>query len=197
MIFTFFVALLLIILFFVISILVIPLHITFELFKSDSKVNGFFRVTWIRIKLFQRIIPSPEKPTEEKKEEKKKKEKTDFNKILNIFNDFIEALPYLNRILFQVFRSITIEYIKVRIKLGFQSSADTAVMTGYLWSLAAILKFIPKISFFVKPDFQNERLDFSFKIKFKLKLIGIVLEFIKAFMKKPVRIFIKDLRSLN
>lgn len=195
MIYTVVIAILLIILFLIVSILVIPLHITFEFLKSDSDINGFLTVTWMRIKLFQRTIPST-KPS--KKDEKEKKEKkTDFNKILKLMPDFLDSLPYLSRLINQFFRSINIIYIKSKIIIGFYSYTDTALTCGYLWSLAAFLKTFPNICLYIEPDFQKERLDISFKLKVKLKLLWVVIEAIRAFMKKPIRVLIKDLRSLN
>ncbi|MDI6644651.1 MAG: DUF2953 domain-containing protein [Methanobacteriaceae archaeon] len=190
------IAILLIILFFIVSFLVIPLHITFEIFKSDSNIEGLFVVNWMRIKLLQRTIPS--KPSKKKKKKKvEEKEKTDLKKILKIIQNFIDSLPYLSRLIRQFCTSTNIEYLKANIIIGFSSYTDTALICGYLWSLIAILKIFPNTCFNVEPDFRKEHLDISLKLKIKIKLLWIVIELIRVFMKKPVRILIKDLRSLN
>lgn len=196
MIYTLVIAILLIILFLIVSILVIPLHITFEILKRDSNIKGLFVVTWMRIKLLEKTIPS----STSKKRKKKKvedKEKIDIEKILKIIQNFIVSLPYLSRLIRQFYRSISLEYLKTNIIIGFSSYTDTALICGYLWSLIAILKIFPNICLNVEPDFQKEHLDVSLKLKMKIKPLWIVIEFIRVFMKKPVRILIKDLRSLN
>ncbi|GAB4308963.1 MAG: hypothetical protein Kow0019_05840 [Methanobacteriaceae archaeon] len=151
----------------------------------------------MRIRLLQRTIPSSKPSKKKKKKKAEKKEKTDFNKISKIVQNFLDSLPYLIRLIRQFCRSINIEYLKATIIIGFSSYTDTALVCGYLWSLIATLKIFPDICLNVKPDFQKENLDISLKLKMKIKLLWIIIEFIRVFMKKPVRILIKDLRSLN
>lgn len=197
MIYTLVVAILLFILFLIVSILLIPLHITCEIFKRDSNIKGLFVVTWMRIKLLQKTIPSSKPSKKKKKKKVEEKEKIDIETILKIIQNFIVSLPYLSRLIRQFYRSISLEYLKTNIIIGFSSYADTALICGYLWSLIAILKIYPNICLNVVPNFQKEHLDFSLKFKMKIKLLWIVIEFIRVFMKKPVRILINDLRSLN
>ncbi len=154
------------------------------------------KLSWMKIRLIQRDIPSEEE--EEKKEEKKEKErKFDIKKLIKSIKLFWEALDHLKPIITAFLRSLTLEKFSLNLNLGFGSPVDTAMTSGYFWSLASVANLIPPVSLSLVPDFQKERIDGSVELNIKLKLFWIVVESIKAFTKKPVRELFWSLRDLN
>lgn len=188
-------AIILILLLILLAILVVPFQIDLNLYKEGSKVRGNFRISWMKIRFLQRKIPSKKKEKEKKK--KDKKEKFDVERFLKIISNFGDALPYFERIFTALWKSITIEKFSLKFIIGFYSPAETAMVSGYLWSLASVANIIPNTRLTVEPDFQEERLDLSTTLKLKLRLFWIVIEFIRAFTKKPVRSFISELRRMR
>ena len=90
------------------SIMLIPFHISLNLNNKGLDYNGYFKVTWLRIRILRREIPvKEEKKEEEKKKEVEKKAKAEWtiNRILKIFNLFLESLPYFENIFYALLRS--------------------------------------------------------------------------------------------
>ena len=54
------------------SITLIPFHITLNLNNKGLDYNGYFKITWLRIRILKREIPVKEEEKEEKKEVEKK-----------------------------------------------------------------------------------------------------------------------------
>ena len=67
-------AIIIIIILFLACILVVPFNILLNLNVEGLKINGYFKLTWIKIKLLKREFP--EKGKEKKKEKKKSQKKT-------------------------------------------------------------------------------------------------------------------------
>lgn len=178
----------------IIGILVVPFQISMELFRQNTINGGYLRVKWLKFKIIDRkIIPEPSK----EKKKKKEKRKFDIKRIPQIISLFMESLPYIINIFEAFLKSISIERISLNSIVGLGNSADTAMVGGFLYSVAAVLSVIPNIYFSVEPDLQNERLEGSLKVKLKLKLLWIVLEFLKALTKKPFRSLLGELRKIN
>ena len=191
----------LIIVLIIIGILVVPFHISLELFRRNKVNQGYLRVKWWKIKIIDRELIPPKK----EKEEKKHKRKFDVKKLLDVLPDmlpkvipdFIESLPYFIDIIESSLRSISIERIAINLIFGLGDSADTAMVGGLFCSVAAIVNAIPNTYFSVEPDLKNERLEGSFNIKMKLRLLGIVATSLKVLTKKPVRSLLWELRKLR
>ncbi|MCP8304113.1 MAG: DUF2953 domain-containing protein [archaeon] len=170
---------LLIFLLIVSSFLLVPFHISLNLFKRGSLTQGSFCMSWLGIRLIRRKIPS--------EEGRKEKEKFYWGSIPEMTSLFAESFPYLMNILNAAMKSISIKRFSCDVVMGLDSPADTAVVSGYLWSLASIINIFPKVYLSVKPDFQERRLDGSMMVELKVRLLRIVPAFIRAFFKKPVR----------
>ena len=183
----------LIIILILIGILVVPFQISMQLYRMGSVNEGRFKLSWLKIRLVQRKIPSDKK---EHKEEKKQK-RIDFNRIPKIIMLSVESLPYIFNIFEAVLRSISVKKISIDSTIGFDSPADTAIISGYLWGLASIINIIPNAYLNVEPDFHEERIDGSFVIELKLILLWIAIEGLKALTKKPVRSLLGELRKLR
>ncbi len=191
----------LIIVLIIIGILVVPFHISLELFRQNKVNQGYLRVRWWKIKIIDRELIQPEK----EKKEKKPKRKFDVKKLLDVLPDmlpkvipdFIESLPYFMDIMESSLRSISIEKIALNLIFGLGEAADTAMVGGFFYSIAAAVNVIPNTYFSVEPDLRNERLEGSLNIKVKLRLLRIVATSLKVLTKRPVRSLLWELRKLR
>lgn len=176
------------------SILMIPFHISLNLKNQGIEYKGYFQLTWMKIRLVKREIPSEEEKEKEKKEKKEKAEWT-LSRIQKVLNLFSESLPYFERIIRAFIRSISLEKFYLNLTLGLDSPVDTAMLSGLFWSLASVINTIPKVSINMKPQFMENRFDGQFEIELKIKLLWIVVEALRAYSKKPVRNFISEVRA--
>ena len=180
--------------------MLIPFHISLNLNNNGLDYNGYFKVTWLRIRILRKEIPIKEEEKEEKKEEKKEVEEKakaewTLNRIIKIFNLFLESMPYFENILYALLRFITIEKLKLNLALGMDSPVDTAQMAGFFWSLLPTVNLIPKVSIHMNPVFMKSTFEGNLDFEVKIRLFWIALEGIKAYTKKPVRSLINEVRA--
>ena len=185
-------AIILIILIVIIGILVVPFHIYLNIYNTGFKVEGTFRLTWMKIKLIQREIP-PEKQSQKK--ENKKETEFEISRIPKILSLLIESWPYLERVFNSFLKSTSFEIFSLNLTLGLGDPADTAMVSGYFWAASSLLNMIPKAYISLEPDFLNEKLEVNATLKMKIRLFWMVVEIIRAFTKKPVRALLKELRE--
>jgi hypothetical protein len=171
------------------SLLLVSFHISLRLFKKGSLTHGIFRLRWLGITFLQRKIPQKEMKTE------KRGERFDWTRMPEMGSLFIESYPSFANMLTAFTNSISIKRLSFDVAIGLGSPADTAMVSGYLWSLASVVNVYPLIYLSVEPDFQEERLDGSVMIELKVRLLRIALAFIKAFTKKPVRRLFSRMRG--
>jgi len=182
------------------SILLVPFHITLNLANEGFKYNGYMQVRWLKIRIIKREIP-PEKQEEEKQEEEKQEKdekpraKWNLDRIVKVFNLFLEALPHFERIFRAMIRSVDLERFLLDLKFGLDSPVDTAEILGIFWSMASIINLIPKITLNMRPVFMQPTFGGKIELEFKIKLFWIVIESLRAFTKKPVRNLIKEVRA--
>ncbi len=174
----------------------VPFHIFLNLYNEGFKVQGNFKLTWMRIKLIQWDVPPEE---ESKKTEKKTENKTkfDINRILRIISLLIDSWPYFQRVLNAFLRSTSIDKISLDLAFGLGDYVDTAMVNGYLWSVVPLVNIIPNTYFSIEPDFLKARLDCYLEMDVKIRLLWIVIELIRAYTKKPVRMLIGELREMR
>lgn len=178
------------------AILIIPFHISFYLQKREEDVRGKFKISWLRIRLIERKIPSEEEEKEEKKKEKKES-KFNLDQFLEVINKFLESLDHLKPIFKAFIKSISIENLSLHLDLGLYSPVSTAMISGYFWSISSILNLIPPVNLSITPDFQKSKLDGSVELNLKIKFFWIVGALIRAFTKRPVRDLFRSVRKLN
>ncbi len=174
--------------------MVIPFHITLNLGNRDMDFKGYFMISWLRIKILKREIPSKEEKKEEEVEKKVKAEWT-FDRIMRVFNLFLESMPYFENIIYAFFRSITLERFSLDFNLGLDSPVDTAEIAGVFWSVLPMVNLIPKVSINMRPVFMKTTFEGNIYIELKIKLFWIVVESLKAITKKPVRNLINEVRA--
>ena len=186
----------LVIILLLVSIMMIPFHITLNLNNKGLEAKGYFKVTWMKIRIIKRDIPT-EKKEEKEEEEVKKKTKREWNldRIIKVFNLFLEALPHFEKVLYAFFKSITLERFNLDFIMGLDSPVDTAQMAGFFWSLLPMVNLVPKISINMRPVFMKTTFEGNLELELKIKLLWIVVESLKAFTKKPVRNLISEVRA--
>ncbi len=179
------------------GILLVPFQISLKLHRRGPVNEGYFKLSWVKIGLIRRKIPSDKKKPKPKKEKKEKEKRIDFNRIPKILGYFEQSLPSILRIFQAFLRSVSIKRISINSIIGLDSPADTAIFNGYLLGLASIINIFPKTNFTVDPDFNEERIDGSILIEIKLRLFWIIIEALRALTKKPVRSLIGELRKMR
>ena len=177
--------------------LLIPFQISLEFHKLGSNFKGNFTVRWIGIRIFQRKIPEEEKLKDKDEKEEEKEKKFDLKKLLRILNLFIESWPYIQRLFFAFVRSWSLEKFRANLTLGFENPYDTAIITGYLWSLTYPTNVLTHLDASITPEFNDQVLDGDLEININLKLLRIVVEGIRAITKKPVRKLFQEMRSFS
>lgn len=186
---------LLVIILIIASILLIPFHITFSVGNQGFKYNGYFQVKWLKIRIIKRELPPEAKEVEEKEKEEKPRAEWNLDRIVKVFNLFLEALPHFERIFWAIIRSIDLERLWLDLRLGLDSPVDTAEVAGIFWSMASVINLIPKVTVNMKPEFMQTTFGGKFEIEFKVRLFWIVIESLRAFTKKPVRNLINEVRA--
>jgi Protein of unknown function (DUF2953) len=179
------------------SIMLIPFHISLNLNSKGLDYDGYFKLTWLRIRILRREIPlkEEEKEKEEKEVEKKAKAEWTLDRIIKIFNLFLESLPYFENIFYASLRSVTIERIKMDFILGMDSPVDTAQLAGIFWSILPTVNLIPKVSIHMRPVFMKSTFEGNLDFEIKIRLFWIAVEALKAITKKPVRSLINEVRA--
>jgi len=184
-------AIALIIFVFIISILLIPFHISLHLFKRGSLTQGSLWISWLGIPLIRRKILSGER----KKAKEKEKKRFDWRNLPEMVSLFRESFPYIINILRATMKSSSIERFSCDVVMGLDSPVDTAIVSGYLWALKSIVSVLPNVCLSVKPDFQEQRLDGSMILKLRIIILRIVTAFVRAFFKKPVRQLFRKIKT--
>jgi hypothetical protein len=175
---------------------VVPFKIFLSLNVDGKNYSGYFKLCWMKIRLFQREFPVRE--VKEKKVKKEDKEqKFNFKKIPKIISLLYQSLPYFTRIFKAFLKSITFERFNIKLRIGLDSPYDTVMISGYLYSLMAFMNPIPRVYLYLEPDFQNKQLKADIKLKIKIKLLWIALESLWAITRKPVRSLINEVRKMR
>jgi hypothetical protein len=74
--------------------------------------------------------------------------------------------------------------------------ADTAVLSGYLWSVASTLGLF-RANVFIEPYFEGERLEGEIAAELKTRLIWIAKAVINASLEKEIRSLIREVAGWN
>lgn len=180
------------------AVLLIPLHVSLQLLRQGSITSGNLRISWLGL-TFRRKIPSGEKKRKQKKEEgeEEKKKRPDLSRLPETVSRLMESLPYFPSIFRTFMRSLTVERFSADVELGLGSPVETAVVSGYLWSLASLVNISPKADLTVKPNFQEEQLEGSLITDLKIRLLWIAVALVKAVTKKPVRQLFTSMRRIR
>ncbi len=103
----------------------------------------------------------------------------------------LDAAPAIINFLLDLLKTIVLEKLSCRLCFGLNDPADTAVLSGYFWSMASTLGLF-RANVFIEPCFEGERLEGVFEAELKARLIHIALAVINALREKEIRSLIRD-----
>jgi len=187
------------------SFLLIPLNLSLNLKKQGSEIKCRFNVRFLGIIIFSKEIPEKKKGDNIKEKFDPElflkilnllKESFELDRIVKISNLLKESLRYFKRLINTLFRSFTLKNVSCNLTIGLESSADTAMLTGFILSFLNMLNAIKCFDFIITPNFDKRVLDLDFNVEAKFKLIWVVFEAIRTYSKKPVRELIHEMRGL-
>ena len=179
-------------------LLLVPFHLSLRLDLNGLKMETNYQVRWLGLTLKKGEIPPPgakDMPGEEKeqarqKEEKKKPkaEREQMPKSLASVDprSFMDALPAILRVLKNLIKSIDIDRLICRISFGLNDPAETAVLSGYLWSLASAVG-LSNTNIFIDPRFDEERLEGDLAADLKARLLWVVVALLLALREDKLR----------
>jgi hypothetical protein len=186
------------------AVFLAPFRISLNMEKDGLLVQGFYRIGWLGITLHQgRINPETREempideykqpfkpPSEQSSRQSSKQSSKQPPEEPSVpgpdTKEFIEALPALARVSMGLVRSIDLERISCQITFGLNDPAETAALSGYLWSIASAMGLY-RANIYIEPYFGGERLDGRFLAEIKARLLWIVLALAKAVTEKSIR----------
>jgi hypothetical protein len=108
----------------------------------------------------------------------------------------LNAAPAIINFLMDLLKTIVFEKLSCRLCLGLNDPADTAVLSGYLWSVASTL-IVFRANVFIEPSFEGGRLEGVFEAELKARLIHVALAVINALREKEIRSLVRDFAGWN
>jgi len=190
------VAIVLIILFsLLLAVLLIPFHII--LTASISQSSRVFNVafSWLGLTLWRITPTEPKAPRKEKKKEEPKKRELGIVRVIRTLSTLRDSIPVLLVLARSFRRAIHLQRLEINFAFGLGDPVDTAITAGYIWSFAWILNLLPSVSFSFRPDFEMVGLDGSIKAEAKVRMLFLVIGFLRAYSKKPFRKLVKEVRT--
>ena len=104
----------------------------------------------------------------------------------------LNALPALLEMAGDILRTIQVEECSLNLSLGTGDAADTARISGYIWSAAAVA--LPrKVSFNLDPYFLGEKMDGSVIVDIGARPLLVGLASAKALKEEQVRYLIMNM----
>jgi hypothetical protein len=104
----------------------------------------------------------------------------------------INAAPALAKILRDMFKSMHFKKISCRLCFGLDDPAQTAIISGYLWSLASALGFFPT-KILIEPWFEGERLEGEIAAEIEARLLWAVFAVIKIVRVREIRLLLREM----
>jgi len=179
-------------------LLLVPFHLSLKIDINGLNMEMDYQVRWLGLTLKKGEIPPPgakdmpgdeiEQAREKEETQKPKAEREQMPKSLASVDprSFMDALPALLRVLKNLIKSIDIDRIFCRISFGLNDPAETAVLSGYLWSLASAVG-LSNTNIFIDPRFDEERLVGDLAADFKARLLWVVVALLLALREDKLR----------
>src|SRR5580700_7136066 len=104
----------------------------------------------------------------------------------------IDAAPSLIGIVKSFRRAVRFRRLSIDVAFGVGDPAETAVLAGYLWSVAWTFDLVPHASLSLRPDMERARLDGSVSAELGVRLMPIAGAFLIAYTKRPFRRLLKE-----
>ena len=194
------------------ALILVPFRLCLDLKIDGFSVTGFYKVKWFGLTLHRAELSGPGRDEDIKKLEDKKKmrdeavsggkdvenrdtadrrPKFDRQRFLKDPRMYIDALPSIFRVLKDLIGTVHTERLLLNITLGLDDPANTAILCGYLWSMASFVSTPATIR--IEPFFVGDKLDGSLDAEVWGRLLWVLLAFIGALREKPIRRLLKDM----
>jgi hypothetical protein len=177
------------------AVLLIPFDLTVEASKTETSVTSSVVVRWLGLRLWRRSIPGRGEKQERPEQEEEGPDRLDLliraPRLISLFGD---AAPSLVGILKGFGRAVRFRRLSIDVSFGVGDPADTAVLAGYLWSVAWALDLLPRTSLALHPDMERVRLDGSVSAELGVRLLPIAAAFLMAYTKRPFRRLLREVR---
>ena len=172
------------------AVLLIPFDVTLEASKAEASTTASVVLRWLGITLWRSSARKREKAETGKAEPKG----FDLAKGVRMLSLLRDAAPSLMRIFSGLRRGVRFRRISIEVDFGVGDPADTAVLAGYLWSVAWAFDFLPRASLSLRPDMERARLDGSVSAELGVRLLPIAVAFLMAYTKRPFRRLVSEAR---
>ncbi|MGB5100589.1 MAG: DUF2953 domain-containing protein [Methanothrix sp.] len=104
----------------------------------------------------------------------------------------INAAPALAKILWHLLKSIHVKKSSCRLCFGLDDPAQTAIISGYIWSLASALGFFPT-KILIEPWFEGERLEGELVAEIEARLLWAVFAVTKIVRVREIRLLLREM----
>ncbi len=135
-------------------------------------------------------ITREEKKDEKKEEKDNERRKSEVDVDPGSLSNLLSAAPALAGVLRDLLKSIRFQKIYCRLVFGLDDPSETALMSGYLWSLTSALGFLGA-DILIEPCFEGERLDGEFLAEIRVRLLWIPVAILDALREKEIRSLIR------
>lgn len=192
-------------------LLIIPFRLSFGLIKEGIHFQGFYKISYLGFTLIEGEMPSsqPEKKKDLKKSEEpgrdydkgvEKEVDRETDRKIDVKTDrgpnimhppaelrlAIDAFPQIAHILIDFIRSIDVKRLCCKISFGLDDPVDTAMISGYLWSIASAVGLY-RADITIDPRFDREQLDVSLLTELEVRMLWLVMAAVKALQEKRIR----------
>lgn len=183
------------------AILILPLRLSLFISKNKATIQGSMLLSWSGLTLVnEELLPKSagellagrdecevKQETSQTENEMGRGEEKAAKKSSSInLSSLLNAAFALKDMLIYLLRTIRIRNASVRLCFGFDDPADTAIMSGHLFSLAAASGLFPG-RVFIYPWFGGERLDGELVMEIEVRLMWVAWAFIRALRAKEIR----------
>jgi Protein of unknown function (DUF2953) len=179
---------LLILLGLVAAVLLVPFYVTVEASKAEALTTSRVVLRWLGIAVWR------SKPGKRKERAKKKSNRFELSRVPLMLSLLRDAFPSLVGVLKGLQRAVRFRRLSIDVAFGIGDPAETAVLAGYLWSVAWAFERLPHSSLSLRPDLERARLDGTVSAELRVRMLPIVAAFLIAYTKKPFRRFIGEVR---
>ena len=185
-------------------ILLLPFHLSLKASKDGNSMEGVYAIVWLGISLKKGIVfPQAEKmagPDERIMPEKTEEERpgSAFRHIRERSpnpQSVMEALPAITRIIVDLLKSIEVD-VSCNLLFGLDDPADTAVLSGCLWSVVSAAG-ISRGDIALVPYFEGQRLEGWFKGEMQARIMSLVVAVLRALKEKKTRRLMMEMAGSN
>lgn len=174
--------------------LLIPVDISFRLFKEGPLAQICMSFGFLRGTASGRLDFSPDKrefrlqvlgftllrrDLEKRKEKPREEKPTDWKKLVVNANELYAAGKDLAVALT---KNLSINRLRGRVTVGLSDPSQTGMLTGFLYAGSGIAKaFLPESRLEIEPSFEKERMDADIELRLSLPLLKTIIPLIRFF----------------